>query len=860
VTPPVVSPSDQAQLDSWVRDFEAGWRDGLLKEAVGRLPPAGDPLRLAALTELVRIDLRRQWALGRRPRVEGYLHAYPELGTSATVAAALVFAEYEARRQQGDPTDTTDYDRRFPRQAEQLRALMLLHPSIRENVPTVPPPQPETVNDVPRPTPTALPQQLGRYRILNRLGQGGMGTVYLARDEQLEREVALKVPRFADDDPAVLDRFYQEVKAAARLDHPNICPVYEAGCADGAHYMTMAYVEGRPLAELVRGGWPGDPRRAALFIARLARVLHYAHQKGVVHRDLKPANVMINVRDEPVVMDFGLARRVGADGARLTADGAVMGTPSYMAPEQARGQREAMGPGCDVYSLGVMLYELLAGRLPFAGNQAEVLGHVLHSEPAPPSDYRPGLDPGLEALCLAAMAKDPARRPPTAEALADALTAWAESVPLPVAVPAGAHVARTISDTPLVADRPPRRARRRLVGWGVAALVVLPIAAAAGLFGLSRLANRGEPATGVEAKPPAPPGPAVALGYKRYPDVNKPVRVVREVTAVIRGQPVSLAPAGGEVKPGDKPADKAGEMVTKVERAETYTETILEMADGRPSVYRRVYERCYSVVNGESKEPSYSRRTLLFEELGPDNPERVRITVEGGSRPEDKRERTPAEWQDLLTAEDRQALQAETYLAGDFFGVLALPKDAVAGDGWEVRVHEPLGSRPRPDDVGAEDSDEVVPFDFFSVPGKRTVTLREVVKKEGRQVGVLELTPTGGPMSFTVGGPNAGAGLGGALGLGGFGGLGGLGGGAPGAGGGAGLIGFGGMPPGGLVAPTAPPLGSLKTVEEKVTLEFPIDEPSTHLKVSSVEKTTAAVSGSVVFRSETVRRYERSAE
>src|SRR5260370_6246500 len=218
-----------------------------------------------------------------------------------------------------------------------------------------------------------LPEQFGRYRILRKLGQGGMGTVYLAHDSQLQRRVALKVPHIdADAGPGVLQRFYREARSAATLNHPNICPVYDVGAHDDIPFLTMAYVEGQTLAAMIEDGQP-LPERAAIRIAStLAQALYEAHSRGVIHRDLKPANVMMNPRNEPVVMDFGLARQANRGAARQTGAGAVIGTPAYMPPEQVRGEVDAMGPGCDIYSLGVILYQPLTGRVPFEGPVAAV--------------------------------------------------------------------------------------------------------------------------------------------------------------------------------------------------------------------------------------------------------------------------------------------------------------------------------------------------------------------------------------------------------------------------------------------------------------------------------------------------------
>jgi class 3 adenylate cyclase len=270
---------------------------------------------------------------------------------------------------------------------------------------------------------TSSPEQVGRYCIRRLLGRGGMGTVYLAHDTRLDRDVALKVPhREVAADPLALERFYREARAAAHLHHPNICQIYDVDQADGVHYLTMAFVEGRALSDLVPT-FPDRPREAAALVRTLALAVAEAHARGVVHRDLKPANVLIDGRGEPVVMDFGLARRVEVDAA-LSREGMILGTPAYMSPEQAAGDLAAVGPASDVYSLGVILYELLTGQLPFRGKVTAVLAQVLRDEPPPPSRSRADLDPRLEAVCLQALAKDPARRPAGMLALADLLTAY----------------------------------------------------------------------------------------------------------------------------------------------------------------------------------------------------------------------------------------------------------------------------------------------------------------------------------------------------------------------------------------------------------------------------------------------------
>lgn len=279
-----------------------------------------------------------------------------------------------------------------------------------------------------------LSGQFGRYRILRRLGMGGMGTVFLAHDSQFDHQVALKVPHFAAtnnqtdaNDQTVIERFYREARAAIKLRHSNLCPVYDVGEIEGQHFLSMAYIAGRPLAELIDANHLLPERQIARIVCKIALALQEAHENGVVHRDLKPGNIMIDEkRNEPIVMDFGLATQLDrAFDARLTQTGMIVGSPAYMSPEQVRNDGQPLGPATDIYSLGVILYELLIGRAPFEGSAASVLGMVAWKDPEPPSRLRPGVDPRLEAICLTAMAKNIDDRYESMRDFAIALAAFA---------------------------------------------------------------------------------------------------------------------------------------------------------------------------------------------------------------------------------------------------------------------------------------------------------------------------------------------------------------------------------------------------------------------------------------------------
>ncbi len=255
-----------------------------------------------------------------------------------------------------------------------------------------------------------LPAEFGRYRILELLGRGGMGCVYRAVDTQLGRTVALKIPTLGtQDDSKRASRFVREARASAILQHSNICTVYDAGQIDGQSFIAMEFIEGASLASLPSAQSPMPQSQAIEMVRKLADALAHAHSKGIVHRDLKPANVMVTQGGEPKLMDFGLAKRISEGNqldTKLTQDGAVMGTPSYMSPEQVRGDQENIGPVSDVYSLGVMLFELLTGQLPYSGNLGVVMGQIL-AGPVPRADQiQPGVNRQLADVCYKAMAKE----------------------------------------------------------------------------------------------------------------------------------------------------------------------------------------------------------------------------------------------------------------------------------------------------------------------------------------------------------------------------------------------------------------------------------------------------------------------
>jgi len=333
-----------------------------------------------------------------------------------------------------------------------------------------------------------LPRDFGDYELLAEVARGGMGVVYRARQKSLGRQVALKMilsGPFASR--AALERFRAEARVAASLQHPAIVAIHEVGEQEGQPYFTMDFVQGLNLADLVRNG-PLAPPRAARYVELAARAIEHAHQHGVLHRDLKPANVLIDLSDQPRITDFGLAKQLldspsSNQDPQLTVTGQTLGSPHYMAPEQAAGKHREIGVAADIYSLGALLYHLVTGRPPFAaGTLGETLHQVLHHEPVRPRVLDPSLPQDLETICLKCLEKEPARRYPTAGMVADELSRFMAGEPL---------LARPVSGLER-GWRWCRRNRALATFAGLAALLPVAILAALVMLAASNLRIRRE--------------------------------------------------------------------------------------------------------------------------------------------------------------------------------------------------------------------------------------------------------------------------------------------------------------------------------------------------------------------------------
>ena len=306
---------------------------------------------------------------------------------------------------------------------------MWIAPEVEPRAQSAPPPHPtrSTIawpgqrSEAGEPATAAPLADFGPYELLGEVGRGGMGVVYRARQKGLDRIVAIKMilaSHLASREQ--VERFYAEARAAAKLQDPRIVSIHDVGQIHGQHFFAMEFVSGPSLAQLVKNG-PIDCAQAARYVLVVARAVSRLHQQGVVHRDLKPSNILLDDQGEPCVTDFGLAKMLSSDGP-ATRSGAIVGTPSYMAPEQASGRRDNVGPLSDVYSLGAILYELLAGRPPFdAESPLDTLVQVIESEPPDLARLRDDIPRALEQICMRCLEKAPDQRYASAKDLADDL-------------------------------------------------------------------------------------------------------------------------------------------------------------------------------------------------------------------------------------------------------------------------------------------------------------------------------------------------------------------------------------------------------------------------------------------------------
>jgi len=426
--------------------FDAAWRSALssdsrpcIRDYLGAIPESEQPTVFRALLAL---ELKYRHQQGEQPSPEDYYPLFPE-------AVALIRSVFE-KTGSGSPSPTPSAASRasnpkssdrpdfYDQATENYRAPGAPGPVVAARVeaengagpvaPAIPVP-PNKAGKRPRSAKKSLPLVLG-YEILEELGKGGMGIVYKARHLQLQRLVALKMllPG-ADLSPAQLERFLTEARAVARFQHPNLVQIHEIGTHEGQPYFSLELLEGGNLKQQLKNT-PQPAANSAALLETLARAVDYAHQKGIVHRDLKPANILLAGDGTPKVADFGLAKQMDHDAGQ-TEDGRILGTPQYMAPEQAWGKSKAVGPGADIYALGVILYEMLTGRPPFrAADKWQTVALVRTQEPVPPRRLVPQVPRDLELICLRCLQKEPIHRFASAGELAEELRRYQEGRPI----------------------------------------------------------------------------------------------------------------------------------------------------------------------------------------------------------------------------------------------------------------------------------------------------------------------------------------------------------------------------------------------------------------------------------------------
>jgi serine/threonine protein kinase len=493
VNDPLTQPQDLAAR------LALAWRQGARPDVADFLAGVPDigPVDLVAL---LRVDQRERWRAGQRVWAEEYVRCHPLLEQHEEHLLDLVYGEFLLREELGEAPQAAPYLQRFPHLSTALRLQFGLHRALAGSRAG---PDPEQARKTSPASPPGAPRwpDLPGYEILEELGRGGMGVVYKARQLGLDRLVALKMIRGNDPWGEHLARFGAEYRALARLRHPNIVPVYDVGEHEGRPYFAMELLDGGLDKLLARSPQPTRPSTELLAV--LARAIHTAHEQGIVHRDLKPANILLSFsggsqncaelppgrfcepplnEGVPKITDFGLAKQLTAEveaaGAGFTFSGAILGSPCYLAPEQAAGGARAVTPAADIYALGAILYELLTGRPPFQGATVlETLDQVRSQEPASPAQLRPGCPRDLETICLKCLQKDPARRYASAADLAADLDRFLQGQPIQA------------RPTPAW-ERGVKWARRRPAVAALAGALACAVLALAGVVGWSYLSIR----------------------------------------------------------------------------------------------------------------------------------------------------------------------------------------------------------------------------------------------------------------------------------------------------------------------------------------------------------------------------------
>ena len=406
------------------------------------LLPRTEPLseRERCLIDVVKDSYQSSRQSGQVVCIEDLWQSFPE-SMQLIALAELLLLEFRLRRAADDTFSLADYSQRFPGQSV-LIADLFAQDAASDSTPATIARLVETTDfaetlivglspdqpNFPKVTVTLdeklVPQQFGRYQIERELGRGGMGAVYLALDEQLDRKVAIKIPFFKDEEDRVeaVERFYREARAMATVRHANLCPVFDVGQFEQWHFLTMAFIDGQTLADKLKEAGSLPVIQAVTLMKTVALAMQNAHEAGIVHRDLKPSNIMLTSDLEPIIMDFGLARRQREGEVDLTSSGTIMGSPSYMSPEQVESRLSEIGPATDVWAMGVILYQMLAGKRPFEGSVASIFGQIVSCEPEPPSSLQTEVSPELDAVCLKAMSKSPSQRQASAAELAKDLS------------------------------------------------------------------------------------------------------------------------------------------------------------------------------------------------------------------------------------------------------------------------------------------------------------------------------------------------------------------------------------------------------------------------------------------------------